>query len=119
MLKVAAAQFARGDGRSITDVVLDRCGGAAGGANRKKRVVEQQQSKHQRHRPPGKADSRIAGKRGARAHSLHFIIDALGTVLPPVEAAIPLAPLRNAGLREEKSSPAPSNPSQPYEAGLT
>ena len=119
LLQVAAAQFACGDRRPITYVVLDRGVGARSGANREERVIEQQEAKHETNCPPRKADVTISRLLGDIAHSLHFIIDALGTVLPPVEAAIPLAPLRNAGLREEKSSPAPSNPSQPYEAGLT
>jgi hypothetical protein len=52
LLQVAAAQFARGDRRSITYVVLDRGGRTSGGANREERVVEQKQTEHETNRAP-------------------------------------------------------------------
>jgi hypothetical protein len=78
LLQVAAAQFARGDRRSVTYMVLDRRVGARSGANREERVIEQQQAKHETNCPPRKTDVTISGLLGDIAHSLHFIIDAAG-----------------------------------------
>ncbi len=76
LLKIAATQFACGDRGPVTYVVLDRRVGARSGANREERVIEQQQAKHETNRAPRKAH--VSQLLGDIAHSLHFIIDAVG-----------------------------------------
>jgi hypothetical protein len=78
LLEVAAAQFARGDRRAVTYMVLERCVRARSRANRKKGVIEQQQTKHEANRTPREADVTTSRLLGDIAHSLHFIIDAAG-----------------------------------------
>ena len=78
LLQVAAAQFARGDRRAVTYMVLERCVRARSRANRKKGVIEQQQTKHEANRTPREADVTTSRLLGDIAHSLHFIIDAAG-----------------------------------------
>jgi len=91
LLQVAAAQFARGDRRPITYVVLDRGVGARSGANREERVIEQQEAKHETNGPPRKADA-ISGLLGDIAHSLHFIIDATGADFASAEESLVCKP---------------------------
>src|ERR1700722_11779131 len=80
LLEVASAQFARGDRRSVTYMVLERCVRARSRANREERVIEQQQAKHETNCPPRQTYVTVCGLLGDDiAHSLHFIIDATNT----------------------------------------
>ena len=112
LLQVAAAQFARGDRRPVTYVVLDRRVWARRPANREERVIEQQQTKHETNRAPGKTDF-ISRLLGDIAHSLHFIIDAAGADFDSSVRLVLNKHPRNARVaanRTETEAPAPVRP---------
>jgi hypothetical protein len=118
LLQVAAAQFARGDRRPITYVVLDRGVGARSGANREERVIEQQEAKHETNCPPRKADA-ISGLLGDIAHSLHFIIDAAGADFDSRAGRWFVNPVRFRTVAAEEFAREPSNSLNSYQVGLT